>query len=507
MGTLTEAPAGWTQAGQCGLRRPKLLKDWREAGRFVEGPDFVWVSSAPGSGPAVRAFYNPTAVAREVNASEQAKHAGLVQFGSHLRPRPPGGGIKIVAAARKYGLSRDTIAKLITDGKVAAGLSDKAGPNGRRFVLVSSPGLARLTAVGRKPMAEKTGSSPPADGTPIEDLARENRVPTQTLWKWKSWPTHPLLGRAVRAGVGIHVEELANHRQRRRRVLLLSRSDVLTCADLIRNPLNRPIPGNPGVWIAEGIFRHTDGRLFFTTKYVHLNRGKFEFRTRQVFSPSFRKRLESLPVVWPQAGRAKEGRWTLTVYSEATLDQVAKWRSGRSADGEWLAPGVLWKDAEGLWYSTSTIRQQLGLSKCQFESLVVERGLQSWSKKVTPRAMSGPNAGKLAGLTRVFHDSKVLPLLGIGGPAARSPAEASPVASAGEKPKGGRPRSPKTAEVYAFCYAQWVTGKKLASIRLAAVQKFGMGRAPKEDSHVTTFANIHVDREKAKGHTLPVRAK
>ena len=44
----------------------------------------------------------------------------------------------------------------------------------------------------------------------------------------------------------------------------MSRADVELLADMVRNPLNRPIPCNPGQWTAEGIFQHDDGREFMT---------------------------------------------------------------------------------------------------------------------------------------------------------------------------------------------------------------------------------------------------
>ena len=44
----------------------------------------------------------------------------------------------------------------------------------------------------------------------------------------------------------------------------------------MRRAFHKRFPGNPGVWIAEGIFQHDDKRLFFSQPYITANGVKFK---------------------------------------------------------------------------------------------------------------------------------------------------------------------------------------------------------------------------------------
>ncbi|GIW81520.1 MAG: hypothetical protein KatS3mg105_3327 [Gemmatales bacterium] len=74
-----------------------------------------------------------------------------------------------------------------------------------------------------------------------------------------------------------------------------------------------------------------------------------------------------------------------------------------------------------------------------------------------------------------------------GKPAALQPNMATPT-----KKKGGWPRDHETAEVYEFCYAQYIlAGKKASLVRAEAIEKFGQDRAPKAVATVNVFARRH----------------
>jgi hypothetical protein len=201
---------------------------------------------------------------------------------------------------------------------------------------------------------------------------KELGVHDRTIREWCEWETHPALGRPLRCGIGPFVVIACDGQHRRRRGLLVSRADAEECVAALKSPLHRWFPGNPGVWIAAGIFRHDDGRLFFTARYVYENRAKFGMPKWTLQLPVYRKRLEVLNVVGPC--RLCHERWTVPVFSEASLAHLAERREGRVDGGSWLAINEIWRDAEGLWYSSRHIARQVGRPVSHMHSVLRAMG-------------------------------------------------------------------------------------------------------------------------------------
>jgi hypothetical protein len=65
--------------------------------------------------------------------------------------------------------------------------------------------------------------------------------------------------------------------------------------------------------------------------------------------------------------------------------------------------------------------------------------------------------------------------------------------------KRGRPASEETQALYKFCYEGYIAGEKRGNIRRNAITLFGEELAPKEDKHVTAYAQRYAEK-----HHLPL---
>jgi hypothetical protein len=211
-----------------------------------------------------------------------------------------------------------------------------------------------------------------------------------------------------------------------------------------------PAARNPGVWIAEEVFQHDDGRLFYTERGVVARQAKWGLKKESVYFTHLvkRGRLEALSVIWPGKGRP---RWTRVVYSEDSLNKLAERRRGKDGVGEWIAPGDSWADAEGVAFSLRYMTRRRGVSDREMERLLYHQGLRTEYKKV-PSDWAGKRGG--VRWVRVWNVRDVGPLLGIGGSAPNNGPATEPAAAVAHTPRpvaarkkkegaGRKPTNPK----------------------------------------------------------------
>jgi hypothetical protein len=321
------------------------------------------------------------------------------------------GRILQVQALQKHGLSFYVLKKLIAEEKV------RAWPGRRRRIFVSDSDCRRFARSHDSRQRANISAPPPADGKPVDFLVRTFDLTDPTIRRWCAWKIHPALGRKLGSGIGQYTITEKGGRERRCRGLLASENDFATCVDAIKHPLHRRFPGNPGVWIAKGIFQHDDGRLFFSDAYIAENSKAFGLNRGQLLSQQrYSKMVDALKVIWPTQGGYGQP-WTSTVYSSESVQKVLDWREGKADGGHWLIRGELWQDSDGIWYSTKFIATQLAKSLTAIGQLRRKRRLTRY--KTVPNGQHRRRHG--GALVVVHHESEVRRLLGIGGPEASAP--------------------------------------------------------------------------------------
>lgn len=347
----------------------------------------------------------------------------VTYHGHKLLAVSPSDGIPLSAAAKRFGMSTTTIWKLIDEDGLKAGLQ---APRGRSpsqripRVMVSRRGLERLAASRNTRRTKEVKGPPPSDGVPVGQLARELEFDPNVLSGWCKKKWHPALDRALRSGIGEYTFT-SGTRNMRWRGLLVSRADATACVNAVRDPLIR-IPANKGVWLSDGVFQHDDdGELYFTQQYVLSHPGVFGITKRLPHDPSCLKKLRRLKV-WFLG--TKKAPWVRQVFARQSLMALAEARKGRVVNnhdgkeviGQWLVPGDLWADGEGLWYSSRLVARRLGRRIQAMHHLL--RATGSIRFKEVPRP-----AGEKGQPPIVHHQRGIHPLLGIGG---ESPGSAQP---------------------------------------------------------------------------------
>jgi hypothetical protein len=389
---------------------------------------------------------------------------------------------------------------------------------------------------------------------PVYTLTAELGIRPVLLRTWCRWDHHPALGRSVRSGIGPCEIEDRTGRKKHWRGLLVSHKDARACVAAFRDPLHFRFPNIPGVWLAEGIFRHDDQQLWFSDRYLEKHR--LRLPRFGLAHPCYRDRLDQMLVPWP--GQGHHHRWSVRVSTERSVDALLLRHKGEEDDGRWLEPGRLWRDAEGLWYSSAWIAAYTGKAIRSMFDYLRGSGLVSRYKTVPmPRKRGGR-------LPVVHHASEVDPLLGFASaeesparyaarpqgrailvPSAASilgeeesrdslgsaaepkpyptlirndsthpvpvtivnltpphgadpdspPAPASDLPRVGKARKRGRPRSQGTEEVMKLCYDLYIlAGATALQVRSCAKARFGEEISPKEDSHVREYASRYAER-------------
>ena len=326
-------------------------------------------------------------------------------------------------AEEKYGLRSPTIWRLVDEGKLRVGLGPPIGRD-RHLILVPERSLVRhVKATTTKNLPRTPGEAPP-DGVPVDRLAGTgNRGRHDENMVQVGSPPGPRPAHSERHGP-------ICDRRRDRLSTALARFACFTgrwrhLRYVYRNPVNRsrPIPGNPGHWIGEGIFQHDTGSLFFTERYIRQHRSRYGLFKGELHNPKYQgppsaRRIVMLTVTWPGACCPQLGAWKVTVFAKESLDRLVQRRSGKIDGGELLTPSEIWTDAEGLWYSSTWIAER---KKCNPKQVHKLRELGALTRmKLVPTVNQ---KGKPSAPVMVHHESEVRPLLGIGGGfVSRSPA-------------------------------------------------------------------------------------
>lgn len=332
---------------------------------------------------------------------------------------PPQDLLPITTAGKVCGASYETVRKLITAGQIKAYPSTGQCGSRRGTHPCKQVSVARLAAIllarGTRTNLKPT-NAPPPDSEPIYILAKIFKVTPQTLQRWCELEVHPALGRKVSSGVGPCIVEAKNGERRRWRGLLMSRADAQVCVDAHRDPTFREIPGNPGMWISaqrtdghiKAIFKHDDGRLFFSAAIVGQ---RLQIAPTYLSQSCYREKLEKLQLAFPgphgSGLRGKPGQ--LNAFSEASVDGLALHRSGKQSDGCWLTTNELWNDNEGNWFSSIMIARQMGIELVGLANLRRDGYLTRFKR--VPRDPGGQVRAR-GGSIMVHHESEVLPLLG-----------------------------------------------------------------------------------------------
>jgi hypothetical protein len=476
---------GWL----CRRRGPKdipwdyrsRIRDWQQTNRIVEGTDFInAVRCGPGMGKRCITMYDPAALDREFQKDIAGSYVDYK--GHRVEPKPPSDGIRLEQALKQYHISVRYVWRLSDRGELLVGVG-KPLHSGNREIFVSRRSLQRHVRTRSTSGRDMTCQQLPEDRVPVDALARELGVAPQLLRRWCRWRIHPGLGRQMRNGIGNYTYQNKLGRQVHHRGLLVSRSDATTCVDMFKDPIDKRIPGNPGKWTDRGIFTHENGDKYVTVNYLMSHKREYGLYERVFGKEWAREKLRSLTVILP--GR----RWRVKVYLRSDAEAARTRRLGKIDGGEWIKDNEIWQDAKGeLWYSSAYLCRELGITYNRFYYDYHMSGKLSLWMFVLPKAV---NTARLAGRARVYHQSQVRPLLGKSKATTTDPAA---------KKKGGRPRSDKTAEVQRYCYERYITdGAKAVTVRTEAGNKFGHGRAPKNDSDVRILAGRW-----AKDHVPPL---
>jgi hypothetical protein len=344
-----------------------------------------------------------TYVANELLDRPLQQKTAYYRTSPNLRAEPPRDGIPMYVAQRLYGINAKTQWKLIDEGSLLAGIGHSR--YGKRSVLVSRSGVKRRRSRVASRGEGRLGDSVPADGVPVHQLAREfgifKGMSKNTLREWCEWETHPGLGRKMRSGIGPSVFTRSGGREVRWRGLIVSRSDATACVKLLTKYINEDIPGNPGKWIQDGVFMHNNRRVFFTEEYVRTNRADLRVSQNALLRSYFKwLKSDCLTVTLPGASNHSIGLWRVVVFSVESLDRLGARRQGEWEDGRWDVHGKVWRDPDGVWYSSKLLGEldKLTRDKVQYKYRSSD-GLVRF--KSVP--LSKPNGGKQFGGTAVVH--------------------------------------------------------------------------------------------------------
>jgi hypothetical protein len=258
--------------------------------------------------------------------------------------------ISLTQAGREFGFGHPKITRLIDEGVITAYPTPSA-------TLVSRVQCALVHAtLGTFRGSAGPTDRVPADGKPIGKLADEFDIAPEYLQRWCRWDPHPALRRKIRQGIGPYLDLEC----RRWIGILASHEDIKNCVDSFRQPLYRRFPGNPGLWVADGLFQHINGQLYYTDKCLESERREKDRRVphTRFRLECYRKKLETITLVWPRKG---PHRWTLQAHSGKSVQAVFDWRNGKVGHGCWFEPRMIWVDGDAISYSTGYVARERGV--------------------------------------------------------------------------------------------------------------------------------------------------
>jgi hypothetical protein len=277
-----------------------------------------------------------------------------------LRSTPPSRGIPIKETIERFLCSKPTIMKAILDGQLPAGMGTYGRWNWPRILI--SPAHAEKLFGPRASLLNIP------DGAPLTELVQKCAPAVrQSAYKWIKWEEHPGLdwddrerrgvepARRIRSETGVYA--LKDGRQRRGPIV--SRDDFETVLGVFLDPCHKRFGANPGEFIGgDGIFQHDSGSLYHPAAYLIRHPSKFGPVAHSTLQDNA-GRLDRLVVRFPTKGANIRGKWTLAVYSADSILRLKLRRQGKALGGEWLAPGTLWQDGEGIWYSSRDLAEKL----------------------------------------------------------------------------------------------------------------------------------------------------
>ena len=205
------------------------------------------------------------------------------------------------------------------------------------------------------------GSVPP-DGIYFNAATASNGI---TLLRSAVLTPHPLFGRRIAFGLGkSRVPRWGAGGGTQKQInLLISDADVATLADFMEKPFNRPIPGHTGQWLAHGIYRDERG-LWFTDSYL---RERHRLYTTTWYRTHGWRKWQKVFYAWPRKAKGKSKvLGELTVSLDDDVQRILRRRDDKQKpdekpQGEWLEKYRIWRDADGLHYSSSWLHDETGL--------------------------------------------------------------------------------------------------------------------------------------------------
>lgn len=328
---------------------------------------------------------------------------------AHIRWRLPSqssteGRIELAEAARKYaeisGLCQESAERRLfglIEAKKLDAVRVPLGPDRRGRQRVGD----RVWVLAHQAGTICGAAQPPStDMQLISKLAEEFGRSFPTILNWVRLETHPVLDRAVNVWTAHNGNQHA------------SRQDIATIDKVLKQPTHFRFPKNPGVFLSDEVFKHDDeDRLFVTGCHIAKHRTQFGLPPHALYQDSNRNKLDLLRVVFPPRRSDNGGRWYRDVFPLDRLGSLRNWRAGKTEDGFWLESNKLWRDSEGIWYSTAylALPQLLDLPHRTICSLTRHDSYGIFTRfKPVPRERSG--FGGAAEVT-VIHSSEVHPLL------------------------------------------------------------------------------------------------
>lgn len=193
--------------------------------------------------------------------------------------------------------------------------------------------------------------------TPMEARTRKLPFSPNTLYVWCLIGSPcPFLGRIL------HHEYKRN--QTGKLVLYISEADLREILDIIKSPLNRPLPGNDGVWITADIYQNDQG-LWYTIRYLEqykdiVSRPMWYYWASTPapdLDPAINEgRLRCIDdVFWPCFQVRKHRSAHVWVFFQKDVNEILERRKTPSREtppgktGKWIADDI-YQDHMGLWY-------------------------------------------------------------------------------------------------------------------------------------------------------------
>jgi hypothetical protein len=220
---------------------------------------------------------------------------------------------------------------------------------------------------------EKRIGIPLADGISIAEVKRlhpDFPHPRLSIPQWCCSPD-PLLGRKFgfefrKRSFGMNLHDIA---------LYVSKADVQEHMEIVENRLNRVLPGNKGIWIAEGIYQDAEG-LWYTAEYLErtygLTRGNFSHWTQVLMiglDPNVNEGKLRKQEVLRVCAHKKRGLMT-DVFHDGDLRAILARRGvnvlpsdEQCSAGEWLVAGRVYHDAQGQWFSFKCAQDTCNVSR------------------------------------------------------------------------------------------------------------------------------------------------